>query len=143
MAITVTLAVSNTNVTVGEMVDLQITVSNSGGSAVNVTKAMLYMTPNWGYVTNDVRPGNGSWTVPAGGSLILNGAAVAEVTRYPITDQVAYTFGAMVSTDDGSTTYASPTVMTWVNPLGNVMPDSGQLRGDSNLLTYMIPLFGI
>ncbi len=128
MAITASVALSSATATTGQRVSVALTVSNSGGSAVDVTCIRPMMSPASSTLeTTSVAQG----TVPLGPgqttSVAASGSTVfaydvlpfAPTSGYGLAMPASqvYDVGATVYTSDGAVTDATSTTLTVADPI--------------------------
>jgi hypothetical protein len=127
MALTATIAVTPTVTTINESVNAAITVSNSGGSPVNIVFCQLKSK-----LTGSTAPGTNTvcatsqpvpligqpMVVPAGGSVILPGTYIFFAPSLSLGGVVTtYDCGGTLQTSDGSVFNIAPAATVQINPL--------------------------
>ena len=124
MAITATIALSNSSPKSGQKVGVVCTVSNSGAAAVNVI-GVAPICPPTGATKGSTPVALGQPSIGPGQTVAVAASGTLKVTwdvvaHAPITsygvgaedDSLAYDVGAIISTSDGATTVATPSTMT-------------------------------
>jgi septal ring-binding cell division protein DamX len=128
MAITASVALSSATATTGQRVAVALTVSNSGGSAVNVTAIRPMMSPqNSTKETTSVAQGvvalgpGATVSVAASGSTVFAYDIIANTptSGYGLAMPASqvYDVGATVYTSDGAVTDATSTTLTASDPI--------------------------
>ena len=127
MAITATIALSKASVMVNQPVSAALTISNSGGSPVQVNSVTPFTratgssdptTYNSGVALGQALAANGqNLTVPASGSLTLP----FQVVPFSTTGTGTMDVFALVQTSDGANTEPTPATLT-VTPFYQASP---------------------
>lgn len=124
MTITATMAVSNATPKSEQQVTATVTVSNSAGTAVNVTAIVPTLTPHSattqsvaGALGYPLLGGNFAVAVAASGSTNFSWSVMAHapVTSYNVgaePSSYVYDVGALIYTSDGAITSATTTTLT-------------------------------
>lgn len=129
MAITASIALSTATIKSAQKTTATLTVSNSGGSDVLVTGIQTLCNPNGSTsqavaASVGVPPFGGAWpqTVAASGSTKFYWDVVPAAPTTSIglamPASLVYSIGAVVSTNDGAITNATPATVTVTNPAG-------------------------
>lgn len=118
MAMTATIALSKSSASVEMPVNAAITISNSGGAAVNITScvgSVVNTSPSPGspsVAIGTVAQGPGiNLSVPASGTLILSYSLIAHAVS-PAAGSGTYSVGAAITGSDGSSFAPTPATLT-------------------------------
>jgi hypothetical protein len=142
MAITATIAVSNSSVSANESIDVTVEVTNGGVASVNVEAVQMTMTPNPSVIGQPAVSIMAPVTIAASAKAYFPVSAVGFAPQRPGDPMIQYTISAIVYLTDGTGTSAtSATVFT--SPPDAVMPTVGQVRLDSNLNSFYLLLLAI